>query len=124
MFFVSMQDELVARYVPDAKPPAATAEDGRTLDAGSRETVAHAKRVAEGVSLEIHRNTWRYSKPVEVQRRIVLEQRDRVLRTDAALRALASRCPDRFAAWPGRCAGSCPTDGRAPAARRWCTAAG
>ena len=98
VFFVSMQDELVARYVPDAKPPAATAEDGRTLDAGSRETVAHAQRVAEGVSLEIHRNTWRYNKPIEIQRRIVLEQRDRVLRTDVALRALASRCPDRFAA--------------------------
>jgi preprotein translocase subunit SecA len=93
-----MQDELVVRHVPDARPPAATAEDGATLDAGSRETVAHAQRVAEGVSLEIHRNTWRYNRPVEIQRRIVLEQRDRVLRTDAALRALARRCPDRFAA--------------------------
>ncbi|HEY6494868.1 MAG TPA: accessory Sec system translocase SecA2 [Trebonia sp.] len=98
VFFASMQDELVARYVPDARPPAATAADGRTLDAGSLETVAHAQRVAEGVSLEIHRNTWRYNKLIEVQRQIVLEQRDRALRTDAALRALARRCPDRFAA--------------------------
>jgi preprotein translocase subunit SecA len=98
VFFASLRDELITRYVPDAAPPAAPADDGRTTDAGSVETVAHAQRVAEGVSLEIHRNTWRYNKPVEVQRQIVLEQRDRVLRTDAALRALARRCPDRFAA--------------------------
>ena len=95
VFFASLQDELVTRHVPDARPPAAVGPDGRTEDAGSRETVAHAQRVAEGVSLEIHRNTWRYNKLIEVQRTSVLEQRDRVLRTDAALRALARRSPDR-----------------------------
>jgi preprotein translocase subunit SecA len=98
VFFASMQDELVTRHVPDAPPPAVTEQDGRTVDAGSRETVAHAQRVAEGVSLEIHRNTWRYNELIETQRQIVLEQRDRALRTDAALRALARRCPDRSAA--------------------------
>ena len=97
VFFVSMQDELVTQHVPDARPPAATDPDGRTVDAGAQETVAHAQRVAEGVSLEIHRNTWRYNKLIEIQRQIVLDQRDRVLRTDAALRALARQCPDRFA---------------------------
>jgi len=97
VFFASMQDELVTQYVPDAPPAAATAEDGSTQDAGAVETVAHAQRIAEGVSLEIHRNTWRYSKLIDTQRGIVMEQRDRVLRTDAALRALARRCPDRFA---------------------------
>ena len=65
------------------------------MDAGARETVDHAQRVAEGVSLEIHRNTWRYNKLIEIQRQAVLEQRDRVLRTDAALRALARQSPDR-----------------------------
>ena len=98
VFFASMQDELIAEYVPDARPPATTARDGSTQDAGAHETLAHAQRVAEGVSLEIHRNTWRYNKLIEIQRRIVLEQRDRVLRTDAALRAHARRCPDRYAA--------------------------
>ena len=102
VFFASMQDELVAEYVPDARPPAVTARDGSTQDARAHETVAHAQRVAEGVSLEIHRNTWRYNKLIEIQRRIVLEQRDRVLRTDAALRALARRCPDRRPAQTGR----------------------
>ena len=98
VFFVGMEDEIVAQHVPDARPPAATAADGSTQDAGAHETVAHAQRVAEGVSLEIHRTTWRYSQLIETQRQIVLEQRDRVLNTDAALRALARRCPDRFTA--------------------------
>ena len=79
VFFASLQDELVTRHVPDARPPAAIGQDGETPDAESRETVAHAQRVAEGVSLEIHRNTWRYNQLIEVQRQIVLEQRDRVL---------------------------------------------
>jgi preprotein translocase subunit SecA len=71
------------------------------VDAGTRETVGHAQRVAEGVSLEIHRNTWRYNKLIETQRQAVLGQRDRVLHTDAALQALARRCPDRIAAVRG-----------------------
>jgi preprotein translocase subunit SecA len=95
VFFASLQDELVTRHVPDASPPTAIEPDGRTADSGSRETVDHAQRVAEGVSLEIHRNTWRYNKLIEIQRQAVLEQRDRVLRTDAALRALARQSPDR-----------------------------
>jgi preprotein translocase subunit SecA len=53
--------------------------------------------VAEGANLEIHRNTWRYSQLVEDQRRLVLEQRYRVLTTGAALEALARRCPQRYA---------------------------
>jgi preprotein translocase subunit SecA len=84
VFFVSMQDELVTQHVPDAGPPAV-------------ETIGHAQRVAEGVNLEIHRNTWRYSQLINIQRQGVLDQRDRVLRTDAALRALARKSPDRYA---------------------------
>jgi preprotein translocase subunit SecA len=95
VFFASLQDELVTRHVPDAPAPNATEPDGRTAEAESRETVDHAQRVAEGVSLEIHRNTWRYNKLIDIQRQAVLEQRDRVLSTEAALRALARRSPDR-----------------------------
>jgi len=98
VFFVSMRDELVTQYVPDAGPATAADADGRTLDATALETVAHAQRVAEGVNLELHRNTWRYNQLTNIQRQAVLDQRDRVLRTDAALLALARQCPDRFAA--------------------------
>jgi preprotein translocase subunit SecA len=101
VFFASLEDELVTRHVPDARPPDTTERDGRAVDAGTRETVGHAQRVAEGVSLEIHRNTWRYNKLIETQRQAVLGQRDRVLHTDAALQALARRCPDRIAALRG-----------------------
>jgi preprotein translocase subunit SecA len=101
VFFASLEDELVTRHVPDARPPDTTERDGRAVDAGTRETVGHAQRVAEGVSLEIHRNTWRYNKLIETQRQAVLGQRDRVLHTDAALQALARRCPDRIAVLRG-----------------------
>jgi preprotein translocase subunit SecA len=58
--------------------------------------VAHAQRVADGANLEIHRNTFRYNKLVEDQRRVVLTHRDRLLRGDAALVALAGRRPGRY----------------------------
>ena len=97
VFFASMEDQLVEHYAPDAAPPRAVAADGSVGDPGAHGTVDHAQRVAEGANLEIHRNTWRYSQLVEDQRRLVLEQRDRVLTTGAALQALARRCPQRYA---------------------------
>jgi preprotein translocase subunit SecA len=90
VFFASMEDELITAYAGDVSRV-------RILDSKAHWTLGHAQRVAEGVNLEIHRNTWRYNKLVEDQRRIVLAHRDRVLRTDAALSALALRCPARFA---------------------------
>jgi preprotein translocase subunit SecA len=97
VFFVSMEDELVTSYAPDTEPPREVAEDGRVSDPAAHRAVAHAQRVAEGVNLETHRNTWRYSKLVDDQRGIVLAHRARLLTTDAALQALAARCPDRHA---------------------------
>ena len=90
VFFASMEDELILQYAPDA---------ARSQIPGSRapSALGHAQRVAEGVNLEIHRNTWFYNKLVEEQRRIVLEHRDRMLRTDDALSALARQCPERLA---------------------------
>jgi preprotein translocase subunit SecA len=85
-----MEDELILQYAPDE----ARAE---VADAKAHWALGHAQRVAEGVNLEIHRNTWRYNKLVEDQRRIVLAQRDRVLRQDDALTALARQCPERLA---------------------------
>jgi preprotein translocase subunit SecA len=90
VFFASMEDELIAAYAPDQ------AQAG-PADSQAHWALGHAQRVAEGVNLEIHRNTWQYNKLVEDQRRIVLDHRDRVLRTDHALSALAGQCPDRLA---------------------------
>jgi preprotein translocase subunit SecA len=97
VFFASMEDQLVEHYAPDAAPPRGVAADGSVDDPGAHWAVDHAQRVAEGANLEIHRNTWRYSQLVEDQRRLVLEQRHRVLTTGVALEALARRCPQRYA---------------------------
>ncbi len=90
VFFASMEDELILQYAP---------EEARAQVPDSRApwVLGHAQRVAEGVNLEIHRNTWQYNKLVEDQRHIVLDHRDRVLRTDDALSALARQCPERLA---------------------------
>ncbi|MCW2947674.1 MAG: SecA [Actinoallomurus sp.] len=81
VFFASTQDELVQRYAPG-------------VTGGADWVVGHAQRVAEGVTLDIHRNTWRYNELVEHQRELVLGHRDRALRTDAAARALSGCRPE------------------------------
>jgi hypothetical protein len=90
VFFASMEDELVLQYAPGE------ARAGLP-DARAHWVLGHAQRVAEGVNLEIHRNTWQYHKLIEDQRRIVLHQREQALRDDEALAALARRCPERLA---------------------------
>jgi len=96
VFFASMEDELILQYAPDearAKLPDA----GAHSSSGEHWVLGHAQRVAEGVNLEIHRNTWQYNKLVDDQRHIVLGHRDRVLRGDDALAALGRQCPERVA---------------------------
>jgi len=96
VLFVSMEDELITSHAPGARMPRPADADGRVTDAYALRVIQHAQRVAEGARLEIHRNTWRYNKLIEHQRQLLLEHRDRVLRTDAALRSLAAHCPDRY----------------------------
>jgi preprotein translocase subunit SecA len=97
VFFLSMADELITSFAPDAEPPAETGPDGAVTDAGSHWTVGHAQRVAEGVHLQVHRNTWRYNVLIEDQRAAVLRYRDQVLHGDVALTELARACPERMA---------------------------
>lgn len=96
VFFASMEDELILQYAPEE---ARSQVPGSRAHPDSREhwVPGHAQRVAEGVNLEIHRNTWQYNQLVEDQRRIVLDHRMRALRTDDALSALARQCPERLA---------------------------
>ncbi|QYC44469.1 preprotein translocase subunit SecA [Nonomuraea coxensis DSM 45129] len=99
VFFVSMQDDLITQFVPDERPPAAD-PDGIVRHRRGAYLVGHAQRVAEGVNLEIHRNTWRYTRLLEQQRELILEWRDKVLHGDAASRALEKADPGRWAALP------------------------
>ncbi|GAA3764862.1 accessory Sec system translocase SecA2 [Spinactinospora alkalitolerans] len=95
-FFVSVEDDLVANNAPESRGYEVTAE-GEITDSAWRNTVDHAQRVAEGRLLELHRNTWRYSKLIDLQRGVVLEHRENVLSGDLADRQLASDRPERHA---------------------------
>ncbi len=97
VFFLSMDDELITTCAPDTPRAAEVDEDGLVTDEKAHWTVGHAQRVAEGTALQIHRDTWRYNVLVEDQRRAVLEYRDQVLHSDAALRDLEKSSPDRVA---------------------------
>ncbi|MBP2334658.1 preprotein translocase subunit SecA [Saccharothrix coeruleofusca] len=95
VFFSSLQDDLFAQYVPDYDEAIEVAEDGRVTDSGALHTMEHAQRVAEGVHLEIHRNTWRYNKLIEHQRLLLLQHRDQLLTTELAWEELSKRRPER-----------------------------
>ncbi|NVI87286.1 accessory Sec system translocase SecA2 [Actinomadura sp. BRA 177] len=97
VFFTSLQDDLVTRYAPDEKSKAPSDDDGLITDKGAHWIVGHAQRVAEGVDLELHRNTWRYNHLIGLQRRELLTERDAVLTGDAADKAMAASAPGKHA---------------------------
>ncbi|MEU3017924.1 MULTISPECIES: accessory Sec system translocase SecA2 [unclassified Nocardiopsis] len=78
IFFVSMDDDLLVNHAPETTGYQ-TSADGEITDEGWLAMVDHAQRVSEGQLLEVHRNTWRYNKLIDVQREVVLEHRELVL---------------------------------------------
>ena len=99
IMFASLGDDQVIQYAPDATAGAEPDDDedlGRLADATSKRFVDHAQKVAEGVQLEIHRNTWRYTRLIEHQRKVLLEYRDELLTTDLAATSLASQAEERW----------------------------
>ncbi|WP_026118887.1 accessory Sec system translocase SecA2 [Nocardiopsis ganjiahuensis] len=78
IFFVSMDDDLLVNHAPETTGYRTTAE-GEITDEAWLAMVGHAQRVSEGQLLEVHRNTWRYNKLIDVQREVVLEHRELVL---------------------------------------------
>jgi len=95
--FTSLADEVVTRHAPAAAPDSRSVDaGGRLRDARAGHAVAHAQRVAEGVHLQIHRNTWRYHQLIGRHRRTVLDHRDQVLHGDLAARRLRELRPERF----------------------------
>ncbi|MFB9905508.1 accessory Sec system translocase SecA2 [Allokutzneria oryzae] len=96
VFFTSLQDELVQHYGKDEIPAVEDSSEVLT-DSGAQLAVDHAQRVAEGVVMEIHRNTWRYHQLIEHQRALLKQYREQVLTTDVALEELEKSAPDRVA---------------------------
>lgn len=95
VFLVSGEDELLVAYAPDEGLPDPDA-DGVVRHPHGSQLVGHAQRVAEGVNLEIHRNTWRYTRLLERQRAQILDHRDKILHGNAAAEALEAACPERY----------------------------
>ncbi|AOS63931.1 accessory Sec system translocase SecA2 [Actinoalloteichus hymeniacidonis] len=97
VFFASAEDELIVQHAPEAAAKLSADEAQEFTGRGAQQAFAHAQRVAEGVGLEIHRNTWRYTSLVSHQRRLISEHRDELLRTDLASRTAAEQHPKRHA---------------------------
>ncbi|GAA4549593.1 accessory Sec system translocase SecA2 [Amycolatopsis samaneae] len=98
IFFASLNDELVLSNAPDIPEGIDSDEEtGEITDPAALRQINHAQRVAEGVDLEIHRNTWRYTRLIERQRGDLLAHRDKVLRTTLAAEELEKAQPEKFA---------------------------
>ncbi|MDS1270546.1 accessory Sec system translocase SecA2 [Lipingzhangella sp. LS1_29] len=95
-FLVSIEDHLIASTMPEARQFDA-ASDGEITDPAWASAVDRAQRIAEGQLMELHRNTWRYSKLIDVQREVVLEHRAKVLHQDLGDEQVRSDCPERHA---------------------------
>ncbi|MBB4933475.1 preprotein translocase subunit SecA [Lipingzhangella halophila] len=91
LFFVSLDDDLVVNHASETRGYTSEA-DGEITEPAWREMVDHAQRVAESQILDIHRNTWRYNQLIDVQRSVVLEQREEVLCNSLGDRQLAVDC--------------------------------
>ena len=98
VFFASMEDDVVTSAIEREKIP--TSRDkltGEVKGGRGRDTVDHAQRVTEGQMLQIHSNTWRYSRLLAEQRQILAERRSALLLTEKAFEELTDADPDRSA---------------------------
>ena len=97
VFFASLEDELVLMGAPDVPKGVVADEDGEVTDRRVPPHVDHAQRVLEGVNLEIHRNTWRYTRLIERQRDDLLAFRAAALNGDAAAELMRAEAADHYA---------------------------
>ncbi len=100
-FFVSLEDDLIARYgVLDLLPAGhrPTRQDGPIRDGAVRQAIGRAQRLIEGANFDTRRTLWRYSSMVEQQRLMLCDQRQALLRDDGPLPACAEGAPEHYAA--------------------------
>ncbi len=100
VFFSSLEDPVVTKNLAFKRDPVSQEPDGSMGQKGI-DLIEQAQRVAEGVMLELHANTWRYNKLVNQQREIVVARRMKLLTTDTALEELADLEPERYAELTG-----------------------
>jgi preprotein translocase subunit SecA len=95
VFFSSVEDPVVTRNLTLKRDPVSSSDDG-SLGSKGVDLIEQAQRVAEGVMLELHANTWRYNQLVNQQRDIVIARRMKLLTTDIALVELKDLESDRY----------------------------
>ncbi|OJZ63962.1 accessory Sec system translocase SecA2 [Mycolicibacterium diernhoferi] len=96
VFFSSWEDDVVVSFLEPNKLPLNTDQDGKITSDKAATMLDHAQRVAEGKTLDLHANTWRYNQLTAQQRAILVERRDTLLRTSVAREELQERSPKRY----------------------------
>jgi preprotein translocase subunit SecA len=96
VFFSSWEDDVVVSFLEPNKLPLQTDHDGKITSDKAATLLDHAQRVAEGKTLDLHANTWRYNQLTAQQRAIIVDRRDTLLRTAVAREELAERSPKRY----------------------------
>ncbi|MCV7048855.1 accessory Sec system translocase SecA2 [Mycobacterium frederiksbergense] len=96
VFFSSWEDDVVVSFLEPNKLPLQTDEDGKVTSNKAATLLDHAQRVAEGKTLDLHANTWRYNQLTAQQRAILVDRRDTLLRTSTAREELEERSPKRY----------------------------
>jgi preprotein translocase subunit SecA len=96
VFFSSWEDDLVTAHLDTSKLPMRTDEDGRIVNPRAASQLDNAQRIAEGHLLEVHAQTWRYNQLIAQQRAILVERRNKLLRTPTARDELRELSPDRY----------------------------
>jgi preprotein translocase subunit SecA len=90
---VSLDDELVQTHLPEHVLESIR-RSGRDLSQTQRRQIVDtAQRIAEGVRLDRHRDTWAFNRAIAAQRTKVLSYRREVEQGDVALVTLRSRAP-------------------------------
>lgn len=96
VFFSSWEDDVVVSFLEPNKLPLQTDRDGKIISDKAATLLDQAQRIAEGKTLDLHANTWRYNQLTAQQRGILVDRRDTLLRTSAAREELAERSPKRY----------------------------
>lgn len=96
VFFSSWEDDVVVSFLEPNKLPLQTDGDGKIISDKAATLLDHAQRVAEGKTLDLHANTWRYNQLTAQQRAILVDRRDTLLRTATAREELQERSPKRY----------------------------
>lgn len=84
VFFVSLEDDMVAVGGAGEELRAQPEDDGLLPQKKVVNFIDHCQRVTEGHMLDIHATTWKYNKLIKDQRDIISDRRDTLLDTTTA----------------------------------------